>query len=239
MKIYSFQNEEVIRELDKLEDDGMLFVDFQKTNLYKNNDQEETERMFLAYKFMADKLGEKTGICPEINGQKVPPLPWWGWYLVDGKNQKPSKDYNMSSWGSAPFRSPKKAYLLTLEIPEKVVLLSDVNAFYNCLANQPCYDYLSEAEEKKAREALSKKWKKLMRMKDPVSSNALGEEIYNEIVKSWENIFIVDGSRRLKSYEEISPVMAMFLDAEAEKFDVQAAFPFLAKRWIQDIEEVR
>lgn len=119
---------------------------------------------------------------------------------------------------------------ITLEVPDEMVLLSDINAFYNCLQGQPCFDYLSEAEEQRARADFHDKVRRLMQTHD----KRLGEELEKTVYDSWENVFIVDGSRRLKTIETYVPFMPII----EEKYDVQAAFPIMMKRFVVDTKVV-
>ncbi len=236
MKIYSFQNKDIVDELEKKDEKGLIGVDFKKTHLYRNKSfmEDAFDTYFEAYKWMAEKLAEQTNCYLELPQGKIPPLPFWGWYKVDGKEEKPSKEYDMNGWSTMLLGKPSETYLLTLEIPEQLVLLSDINAFYKCLRYEPCFDYLSEEEEEKAKKDFEKKIKKLTKETDPKKAEKMAKDLDEYIRKSWEDIFIVDGSRRLRLIEDVPTFFP-----EYEKFDVQAAFPFIAKEWVKNIEKVR
>ncbi len=225
MILYSFQDERAVKAIEELSDDEYLFSDFGKSHLHLNGDPNK-EIMFEAYRWMAEKLAAKTDIYMDSKVGKVPPMPWWAWYKVDGENRDPDPDYEMTSWGREDF-SKVKTYLLTLEVPDDIVLLSDINAFYCCLEGKPCFDYLSEKAEEKALNDFNRKSEEFMKTHD----RALGEEVEKIVYDSWENVFIVDGTRRLKTIETDVPFMPMI----EEKYDVQAAFSIMMKRFVKDI----
>ncbi len=227
MRLYSFQDQQAVDAINKLKDDDCLFADLSKSHLFKIS--QDNKMMFEAYRWMGEKLAQKTGGYIDTDCGKLPPLPWWAWYKVDGKNEEPSSEYEMTNWGRLDIPCVK-TYLLTLEVPDELVLLSDINAFYNCLQGQPCFDYMSEEDEEDSRENFAIRCD----MYADTLDEKLGEDIRNIIYDSWENIFIVDGSRRLKSIETGLPIMPII----QEKHDVQAAFPFMMKKFVVDIKVV-
>ncbi|MBQ9301668.1 DUF3841 domain-containing protein [Butyrivibrio sp.] len=228
MRLYSFQDQQAVDAINALGDDTMMFSDYSKSHLY-NNGGVNQEIIFEAYRWMAEKLAQKTDIYMDTEHGKIPPLPWWAWYKVDGKCEEPFDEYEMTTWGREDLKRVK-TYLLTLDVPDEIVLLSDINAFYNCLQGQPCFDYLSEEDEEKARDDFDGKVRQLMQTHD----KQLGEELEKIVYDSWENVFIVDGTRRLKTIETDVPFMPMI----EEKYDVQAAFPIMMKRFVKDIKVV-
>lgn len=75
-----------------------------------------------------------------------------GWYLVDGKNEKPGMDYcfgGVSNGATFNWTHNKNTVLLELDIPDQFVLLSDANAWYCVMQGLPCYEYESEEDEKR------------------------------------------------------------------------------------------
>ena len=228
MRLYSFQDQQAVDAINSLGDNTMMFSDYSKSHLY-NNGGVNQNMIFEAYRWMAEKLAQKTDIYMDTEHGKIPPLPWWAWYKVDGKCEEPSEEYEMTTWGREDLKRVK-TYLLTLDVPDEIVLLSDINAFYNCLQGQPCFDYLSEDEEEKAKEEFFDKVHMFMATHD----KQLGEELEKLVYDSWENIFIVDGSRRLKRIDTDLP----FMPTIDEKYDVQAAFPIMMKRFVRDMKVI-
>ena len=256
LRIYTYQPKNLI---DKLMADGIVAVEFSQTNLYKNMQMcpnpAGVHVLEEAYLWMGRKLGEKTGIwfkaiygnnidCPRdadgdyINddGEKLPVLPFWGWYITNSKNEKP--DPEMYCFDSRETLAPgawtmsdSKTMLLTLDVPEELVLLSDANAWYCVLEGRPCYDYEAEEVEEAKTQAFMEKNRQFEAMPDrtkeqKLAKSAAAEEIWKECKQSWDNIFRLEG-RRLHS----------FMGAE-ECYDVQAVFPFIQKEWIVTIENV-
>ena len=179
---------------------------------------------------------DKDGDYIDEEGQKLPILPFWGWYLTDGKNQKPdpemycfdSKVENVSGhWNM----SESPTMLLTLEMPEKMVLLSDANAWYCALEGRPCYDYENEAVEAEKTARYKKMYEAFLKMpdrtkKEQKAKTAAAEVLWEEMMNSWDNILRTEG-RRLKEFM-----------GETECHDIQAAFPLIMKDWIVAVEEV-
>lgn len=109
MIIYTYQPQELI---DKVNKRGFIYVDFAKTNLYRQSQLpgRNMEAYHEAYMWMARKLAEKTGIWMKTvygsnldiqkdadgdyideEGQKLPIFPFWGWYITDGKRKTQMK----------------------------------------------------------------------------------------------------------------------------------------------------
>ena len=115
--IYTYQPQSLI---DEINSHGHAFVEFTKTNLYRQTKipGKNMEAYHEAYVWMGRKLSEKTGVwmkdvfgddldLPKDEdgdyiddlGRKMPLLPFWGWYITDGKNQKPDKSYCVDGGG--------------------------------------------------------------------------------------------------------------------------------------------
>ena len=248
MKIYTYQSQELI---DFVNDNGFAPVIFEKTNIFKQT-QAGIGSPFHheAYMWMARKLAQKTGIWMKSvygtgldlpkdgdgdyideEGQKLPVLPFWGWYLTDGKNEKPDPriycfDSRVADVLGHWSMNEDKTMLLTLEIPEKYVLLSDANAWYCALEGRPCYEYEEESVEREKNEAFRRKNQRFIEMPEGEAKTKEAEAILKEALDSWDNILRTEG-RRLRS------VMG-----GKEAYDIQAVFPVIMKDWIVAVEDV-
>lgn len=249
MIIYTYQPQSLI---DNIYANDFAFVIYEETNLFKQSNGKVNQYQN-AYMWMARKLGEKTGIWMKdlygnnINlpkdadgdyvdeeGQKLPVLPFWGWYLTDGKNQKPDPEmycFDSRVISSIPqwSKSDSRTMLLTLDVPEKQVLLSDANAWYCILEGRPCYDYEPDVEAKNAAFKRRMDEFKLMPEKSEKERAAKTEEaqaLWQETVSSWDNILRLEG-RQLREF------MGM-----KECYDIQAVFPAIMKDWIVAVEDV-
>lgn len=250
MTIYTFQPQELI---DQINAHGHVFVEFSKTNLYRQSQLpgKNMEAYHEAYMWMARKLSEKTGVWMkgvygddldlpkdsdgdyiDEEGRKLPVIPFWGWYITDGKNEKPDESYcfdrgeesDCTDWNL----NRGQTRLVTLEIPEKVVLLSDANAWYCALEGRPCYEFDEDEEERN--EAYHARLQEMIAEPDEERKTFLTERLYAETLRSWDNILRLEG-RRLRSFP--TP-----FGMEMEKSDIQAAFPVIMKDWIVSVEEV-
>ena len=101
MTIYTYQPKDLIDEINSR---GHIFVDYTKTNLFRQSQipGKNMETYREAYIWMARKLSEKTGVWMkgiygdgldlpkdsdgdyiDEDGQKLPVLPFWGWYITE------------------------------------------------------------------------------------------------------------------------------------------------------------
>ena len=227
MIIFSFQPQCLTEQISK---QGFVTVDIEKTNFMKQNQRITTDYITDINLWMARKLSEKTGIwMPGKNENKLPVLPFWGWYLTDGKNQKPDPDFYYI--GSGIGRNMDDVMLYTLDIPEKYVLLSDINAWYCVMEGRPCYEYEPENVERAKIREFEKKKSAVYRMPEYTAAekeakSIAADNLWNEMEQSWDNIFRLTG-RRLKY------VMGM-----KERYDIQAVFPFILKKWVVNVEAI-
>lgn len=254
MIIYTYQPQELI---DKVNKRGFIYVDFAKTNLYRQSQLpgRNMEAYHEAYMWMARKLAEKTGIWMKTvygsdldiqkdadgdyideEGQKLPIFPFWGWYITDGKKENPDESYCFDrgaddsdemdwnlNWG--------QTRLVTLEIPDRLVLLSDANAWYCALEGRPCYEFETEEDEQLKTEAYQARFQDLLMGENDTNKKEIAQELWVELTTSWENILRTEG-RRLRCFE--GPYGKTIM----EKYDIQAAFPVIFKEWIVSVEEV-
>lgn len=253
MTIYTYQPKDLV---DIIYENGFVVVDFAQTNLYKHTQAGTGSPLYHdAYMWMARKLGEKTGWWMrrvygddldipkdedgdyiDKEGRKLPILPFWGWYLTDGKNQRPDPkiycfDSKMAGIGKLWNMNESQTMLLTLDVPEKLVLLSDANAWYCALEGRPCYDYEAESVEKEKTEAYQNDFAAFLSMPDSTvkqreAKTAMAEKLWQECTGSWDNILRLEG-RRLKDFM-----------GRTECYDVQAVFPVIMKDWIAKVEPV-
>ena len=247
MIIYSFQPQSLIEKVQK---QGCVLVELPETNIYKQLQAGGHKQAYDAYYWMARKLGQKTGLwlrsfygddleIPkdadgdyiDDHGDKLPLLPFWGWYLTDGKNNLPDSSYAFDNGGNQRKvidwnRNEEKTKLVTLDIPDEYVLLSDINAWYCVLEGRPCFEYEGEEAEAHLLNAYMTRMEQLRKMPAGKQKRELAEAIYQDTVASWDNIFRLEG-RRLREFMGIP-----------EKHDIQAAFPFLDERWIVRVDDV-
>ena len=246
MIIYTFQPQSLI---DKVMENGFVAVDLPETNVYKQIQSGGNQQVYDAYFWMARKLSQKTGLWMKSvygdnldipkdadgdyidgNGEKLPLFPFWGWYLIGGKNTPPDSSYAFDSGNQRSSldwnQNSDKTMLVTLDIPEEYVLLSDINAWYCVLEGRPCYEYEDEETEERLLADCNKRLNQLKRLRNPAKQREMAESIYQETVSSWDNIFRLEG-RRLKDFIGIP-----------EKHDIQAAFPVLDKRCIVSVDDV-
>ena len=162
----------------------------------------------------------------------MPILPFWGWYITDGKNQKPDRSYSFDGGAESDIAdwnlTKGETRLVTLEIPEKLVLLSDANAWYCALEGRPCYEFDEDEEVKN--KTYYDLLERMTNETDIERKTVMAQKLWDETVSSWDNILRLEG-RRLRSFP--TPIgMGM------EKYDIQAAFPVIMKDWIKNVEEV-
>ena len=119
---------------------------------------------------------------------------------------------------------------MTLEVPDDKVLLSDANAWYCALENRPCYEY--EPNEDELRKAYESKMalfrKTIAEPNSHEEAKKLAEELWDEMIKSWDSILRLEG-RRLRTVR-IGNITIK------EKYDIQAVIPYILKEWIIGVE---
>ena len=113
--------------------------------------------------------------------------------------------------------------LVTLDVPEEYVLLSDVNAWYCALEGRPCYEYEDNEEELTTR--YEGKLKALLEIDDDdPGKRQAAEDLYMETIGSWDNILRTEGRKPKRIFGQL------------ETKDIQAVFPFIIKEWIVEVE---
>ena len=71
MRLYSFQDQQAVDAINALGNDTMMFSDYNKSHLY-NNGGVNQELIFEAYRWMAEKLAQKTDIYMDTEHGKIP-----------------------------------------------------------------------------------------------------------------------------------------------------------------------
>ncbi len=109
MRLYSFQDQQAVDAINQLKDDDCLFADLSKSHIFKTS--QDNKMMFEAYRWMGEKLAQKTGVYIDTSYGELPPLPLWAWYKTDGKNEEPSNEYEMTNWGRLTFPVKRPIFL--------------------------------------------------------------------------------------------------------------------------------
>jgi len=122
MRVWTFQPPEVYEKLKK------------EKSLFENQDlismiHDENGNLDIENKRAYDYMATQMKLRVKEANKKVE-YPWWAWYKMDGKNQKPDLRKN-------EFRFSKDMICIELEIPEEKILLSDEEFWYAPLNNQP------------------------------------------------------------------------------------------------------
>ena len=251
MLIFTYQPQSLVNDI---QEKGFALVDTGKTNLARLVNEGVGDVAFEAYKWMAKKMCQKTGFWmkdiygPDLplpkdeegdyierNGEKMVLFPFWGWYLTDGKNQKPDpKIYCFDSEIMPEFNwniNQSKTKLLTLDIPEKYVLLSDANAWYCALEGRPCYDYETPNEEARLMKEDANELREFTLMPERTKAQRetkakAADSIWAKREATWDNILRLEGRRE------------RIVFGVKERRDVQAVFPLIAKQWIISVDDV-
>lgn len=201
-----------------------------------------------AYLWMAEKLSEKTGIWQQDmygileranvneNGnitfedsEKIPLLPFWGWYLVNGENKKPGMDYCFDSGDERSeydWNKNDSTVLIEMDIPEQYVLLSDANAWYCVLEGRPCYEYETRTTEIRLMNEFTDEIVRAEEITDEENRTVAFIALTKKMEKTWDNIFRLKGRRLRKLFPFGN-----------EAHDVQAVFPYIDKTWIKNVWE--
>lgn len=109
-----------------------------------------------AYKWLADQMKKRIGEPPE--GVKYP---IWAWYQWEGKRKRP----DMRSFNK--FSIPgEKIVLLTIDVPDEQVLLSDFNDWHFVLMESCIEDEISDKDYSK--DEIVESWNKIFDYKNPV-----------------------------------------------------------------------
>ena len=159
---------------------------------YDGDDADTVDEMFLrSYDWMMNQMDQKIGLRP--SPETYPTWAYYQWYGPDKK--KPDLRYS----GHRCFAEKRTCALMTIEIPDNEVLLSDYDTWH-CVLN--CW-YLGE--EKRSDEL----WDIKNDLKVCSDFNDYPEWMQIELEKSWHNIFDMESSRK---YFEI-PVEQQIIQA--------------------------
>lgn len=202
MILYSTQNLSIFEKLQKGETHYACSPSF-----YDEPDVVD-EMWVRSYDWISDRMEERIG--PKPNHDVYPTWAYYHWY--GAKKKKPDLRYT----GARCFAEKRTCALMTLEIPDNEVLLSDYDTWH-CVLNQW---YLGE--EKRSGEIwdITRENKHWREYKD--YPNWLKQELY----ESWLNVFDMELSRKyFEIEEEHQTIQATFWQIkpeyvkEAVKFD--------------------
>ena len=113
----------------------IAYENLQETGVLRANEQHlfcEEEFRF-AYDWMAEQMERRVGKAPE--GVRYP---IWAWYQWEGRRKRPDMRHHRR-WGEPG----TPIVLMTLEVPDELVLLSDFDMWHCVLGN----GYLADTEE--------------------------------------------------------------------------------------------
>jgi hypothetical protein len=152
---------------------------------YPDKDMDMVDERFLhSYHWISDQMDKKIGIRPTLET-----YPTWAFYQWYGpKKMKPDLRYT----GTRCFAENRTCALMTLEIPDNQVLLSDYDAWHFVLNSW----YLGD--EKRADEL----WDIKRDLKGCYNYEYYPEWLRNELEESWHNVFDMELSRKYLEFEE-------------------------------------
>lgn len=135
------------------------------------NDIRESETILLdetfpyAYDWMSNRLQEKCSppdgilrfesdstprnFTPCEDGKHI--YPFWGWYLIDGRNCRP--DFRRFE-----FLTSRDMAVLGLEVPESQILLSDFDLWHCVLNNSPVLDDEEDLDPSLSKHEVERTW---------------------------------------------------------------------------------
>lgn len=156
MLVYTVQPKEIIDQIDNLKPNESLLVDNSKINFKDENN------FIIAYKYMRFEMNKKLNT-------NYASYPWWA--FID----KPTIHEIKKG-----FTSCKTPYLITLDIPDEKLVLSDFQEWHSPLMNVCCF---------KTEEEMNEKWDELEKLKTTDIFK------YFEIMTdSWQQIFDISNT---------------------------------------------
>ena len=112
-----------------------------------------------AYKWLADQMKIRIGVPPE---GVIYPI--WAWYQWEGKRKRPDmRSHNVTDTPG------KTIVLLTIDVPEDEVLLSDFDLWHFVLTGACIEDEISDGEYSK--DEIIESWNKIFNYEDLVCGN--------------------------------------------------------------------
>ena len=163
-------------EYEILKKDGKLFCDASKT-YYPNSD-----KIFkIAYDFMSSHL-EKKFPKKNINAPFELKYPRWAWHTINGNTdiKKMNKFHFINN-------AKETTYLVSINIPDEQVLLSDFELWHCCLNAFPIFDRKEDEEmEHFVYHILKTQYFKIIKNED---DNIVYSFLCKKIFQSWEKIF--------------------------------------------------
>jgi hypothetical protein len=152
-----------------------------------------------SYDWIAGRMEEKIG--PRPAPEVYPTWAYYQWYGPDKK--KPDLRY----WGTRSFAASRTCALMTLEIPDEQVLVSDYDAWHFVLNGWYLGDEKRSDELWDIKNA-NKNWREY---------DDYPQWLKNELEESWLNVFDFKKSRELLEYEEKEQVIqATFWEIKPE-----------------------
>lgn len=191
MKLWTIQPKEIY---DYTMKNGIFITDIEKSYWYQ--DLKDAYNWYI--KKMIEKISKPDNVI----------LPIWAWYRWNGKEKKPDLRYNrFKETGDNELYA-----LITLEVPDSEVLLSEYDNWH-CVLNNSYLDTESNNE---------KEWDRIHDWLESLDNC----EYERNIVESWDKIFNVELIKDPTNWRN-------------NGFDVQATFWILKKEYIKDVQFFR
>lgn len=201
MILYTTQNFDVFELLDRGET-------YRARCPYPTDSEDPIDYMFLrSYHWLSDRMDERIGIRPTPET-----YPTWAFYQWYGSNKK-KPDLRYSS--HRVFATDRTCALMTLDMPDELVLLSDYDSWHFVLNSW----YLGE--EKRSDEL----WDIKRNNKQCREYEDYPKWLRKELEESWYNIFDMDSSRKYLEIEEDQQVIqATFWEIKPEYLKAAVKF---------------
>lgn len=139
MKLWSVQTEDVYEKVMK---NGYCYVDKRKAECLYDDNGKIDESFKRSYDWLVEKMIKKVDKPNDVE------YPWWAYYKNDGIRDLTLEDLKY-------YGTPGKEYLLLeLDVPDKEVVLTDLDAWHFVLNNWYLDESLNEEEWEKNNEWL-------------------------------------------------------------------------------------
>ena len=154
--------------------DKIAYEKMEKTGVWRADKDHICEDFFEeSYLWMADQMKKRIGPAPE-----GVVFPVWAWYRFEGKRKRPDMRTHCRGWGD----KGSSIVLLTIDVPEECVLLSDFD-YWHCVLNDGEIIY-------------------------PFDETVVCSE--TEKRKSWENIFDIECTFDEEAHENLCTQATMW-----------------------------